>query len=105
MRLASRKHYRKMKRVLLGITLLFLSGCSSTDIIIEEEGAIITDGRIVRKVGQLNCRMTVVTDRYGIFDTGRLSYDECENFFEGSRVRVKIIRGQLELMYTLDRSS
>lgn len=92
-----------MKKILLFATLFLLAGCSTTDVLLEDEGAVLTNGRIVRKVGQLNCRMTVVTDRYGIFETGNLQYEDCARFHEGDRVRIKINQGLLELMYPLDR--
>jgi hypothetical protein len=92
-----------MQKMLFAIILFFLAGCSTTDVLVDDKGAIITNGRIVRKVGQANCRITLITDQHGIFDTGTLNLDECERYHEGDRVRIKIFRGQPELMYPLER--
>ncbi len=53
----------------------------------------VDTGTILRKQGYLNCRLVVITDHYGVFNTHPLPNEICDSYHEGDRIRAKIENG------------
>lgn len=82
-------------RIIVFFTLLLIASACRTIPALDSEKEYPDTGMVMRRIGDMRCRIMIDTDHYGIRETEMLDYDECRRYRMGMKVRIVIINGYL----------
>lgn len=84
-----------MKRAVLAFSLMISSlGCRTLPIL-DLDKEYQDTGTVMRRLGDVRCRLMIDTDHYGIRETETLDYEECRRYRPGMKIRLVIVDGYL----------